>query len=281
VIADFDEQMSKSALASYLGAVCAPNYLDVLLDIVRESTKHDLPHYSESLRAAFLKVDPVFTRPRYAEFFWHCASRVPGYVPRVVLANGKAESEGSEKLFELWQGVENQPQVEKGVLAHAADESRHARIFVRLTELAFPGHFLPSTLLEFERSLPDVRRLKTLKVDLKLPDNFVIDHLVQMNIGEIRTRLHVHLFAPIVYGLTPATNKEAVRRLFEGLVRDEVRHISYTALLMEQWAQGGAATLIRQLYAGRLHTFNKITYTQTQAAVDAYGQGLFPDLVEI
>jgi hypothetical protein len=101
------------------------------------------------------------------------------------------------------------------------------------------------------------------------------------NIGEIRTRLHVHLFAPIVYGLTPATNKEAVRRLFEGLVRDEVRHISYTALLMEQWAQGGAATLIRQLYAGRLHTFNKITYTQTQAAVDAYGQGLFPDLVEI
>lgn len=277
----FHEQMSGTAARAYLDAVISASYLDDILDIVRDHAQHDLPNYSESLRAAFERVDPVFTRPRYAEFFWHCASRVPGYVPRVVLANGKAESEGSEKLFELWQQITKQPNVEDGVLKHATDESRHARIFVRLSELAFPGQFPSTRLAQFEEELPDVRQRTLAKGQSLLPEQYIIDHLVQMNIGEIRTRLHMHLFAPVVYGLTPASNKMAVQRLFEGLVRDEVRHISYTAILMERWAEGGAKTLIRDLYAGRLHTFHRLTYEQTNAAISAYGEGSFPDLVEI
>ncbi|HEX3683197.1 MAG TPA: hypothetical protein VHU83_11735 [Bryobacteraceae bacterium] len=276
-----DETLSAAAAREYAAAVCSSRYLDELLDVLREAVGSDLPHYSESLRKAFARIDPVFVRPRYAEFFWHCASRVPGYLPRVVLTNGKAESEGSVKLFELWQRVKDTPEVEKQVMTHAADESRHARIFVRLTELAFPGHFSDFAIARFEESLPDVRKVRPEKSAEMIPENHVIDHLVQMNIGEIRTRLHMHLFAPVVCGMSAESGRVAVRALFKGLVRDEVRHISYTAQLMEQWAQDGAGKLISDLYAGRLHAFNHITYQQTSAAVSDYGQGRFPELMEI
>jgi hypothetical protein len=273
--------LSRSALRHYVRDVCPEDYLDTMLDVVREYVDDDLPHYSDALRAAFDDVQPVFARPRYAEFFWHCATAVPGYAASVVLANGPAEAEGSEKLFALWQGVDYDERAEQQILEHARDESRHSHLFVRLTETSFPG-FLPlATSRRFEERLPDVRRRPLSKSAETVHEGDLIDHLVQMNIGEIRTRLHMHLFAPIVFGMTPADKRKTARRILEGLVRDEVKHIGYTARLMEGWARDGAADRIRRLYAGRLRTFNGITVRQTESAVRAHGRGEFPDLLEI
>jgi hypothetical protein len=270
------DDMVPEASVKDASQLCSSQYLTELLELVRESTLDDLPNYTESLTAAFARIDPVFLRPRYADFFWHCASRVPGYVPRVVLTNGKAESDGSVKLLELWQQMKGDPGAEEQVMTHATDESRHARIFVHLTEFAFPNHFAAESLKRFEETLPDVRKMSHAKAAEPLPEDHVIDHLVQMNIGEIRTRLHVHLFAPVVCAMAPESNQSAVRALFKGLVRDEVRHISYTASLMERWSQGGARKLIRDLYLGRLHAFNGITYDQTQCGRAKLWPGVVP-----
>jgi hypothetical protein len=276
-----DDVVSQAALRQYLDDVCPADYVEDVLQAAREHLQEGLPFYSDSLRAAFAEVQPVFTRERYAELFWHCATRVPGWIARVVLANGRAEGEGSEKLLWLWREVDYNRHVEDQVLAHARDESRHSRIFVRLTERAFPGVFPGDQLERFEAALPDVRRCPHEKAPTRIPEQHLIDNLVQMNIGEIRTRLHMHLFAPVIYALAPDEHKLAVRRLLEGLVRDEVRHIGYTAKLMETWAEEDSGKLIRRLYRGRLHAFNRITVEQTESAILNYGQGRFPDLLEI
>jgi hypothetical protein len=278
---DSRDLLSEAALRHYVADVCSDAYIDELLAVVREHVDDDLPHYSDALRVAFADVEPVFTRRRYAEFFWQCATRVPGYVPRVILANGPAEGEGSQKLFELWRSVHSNREVEHGVLKHAVDESRHSRLFVRLTEAAFPEFLSEEAGARFEATLPDIRRKPRVKAPMPIPTDHVIDHLVQMNIGEIRTRLHMHLFAPIVFGLTPRDDRTKTRRILDVLVRDEVRHIGYTAVLMEAWARDGADDLIKRLYAGRLRTFNRITVEQTEEAVRKYGRGAFPDLLEI
>lgn len=275
------DPISREAAREYCRALCPDDYVTDLLEVIRDYLQADLPLYSDSLIAAFREVEPVFAGERYAEFFWHCASTVPGWIARVALTNGKAESEGSEKLFDLWQHVDYDPNAEEQVLAHAKDEARHSRIFVALTQRAFPDSFSDEYLTRFEAALPDVRKAEQVKAEGRIPEDHLIDHLVQMNIGEIRTRLHMHLFAPVIFGMAPPANKLAVRRLLEGLVRDEVRHIGYTARLMEDWARDGAEDLIRRLYASRLRTFNRITYEQTASAVHQYGQGRFPDLVEI
>ncbi|WP_035792325.1 hypothetical protein [Kitasatospora mediocidica] len=275
------DALSRTALKDYVKRVCPEDYLEQLLNVVREYTDHELPHYTDALTAAFQDVQPVFARPRYAEFFWHCATTVPGYAARVTLANGPAESEGSEKLFTLWQGVHHDDVAAEQVLQHARDESAHSRLFVRLTETAFPAFLPPGAGTRLAATMPDIRTRPLDKTSVSVPHEHLIDHLVQMNIGEIRTRLHMHLFAPIIFGFTPTQEKPTSRRILESLVKDEVRHIGYTALLMEQWATDGAGERIRALYQNRLHIFNELTVEQTEGAVRSHGRGEFPDLLEL
>jgi hypothetical protein len=278
---DDRDVLSRTALQHYIRGVCPEDYLDELLRIAREHADDDLPFYSDALKAAFMDVEPVFTRRRYAEFFWHCATTVPGYAARVVLANGPAEAGGAKKLFELWQGVDYDSSAEDQILQHARDESRHGRMFVRLATMSFSGLLSQTEGARFEQRLPDVRKRPQVKSTTRIPGDHLIDHLVQMNIGEIRTRLHMHLFAPVVFGVTPEPSRATARRMLESLVSDEVRHIGYTAKLMEGWAKAGDADLIRRLYSGRLRTFNRITIGHTEGAVRKYGLGKFPDLLEI
>lgn len=256
-------------------------HADEVLPSVRELLQKDLPFYTDSLRRAFSSCDAVFTRAGYAEFFWHCASTVPGWLPLVVLANARAESKGSAKLLRLWEGTHSNEKVEKQVLVHAKDESRHSRVFLRLVNLVFPKAVDPAVTLSLDSDLPDIRRVEHRKAERCLSEDALIDHLVQMNIGEIRTRLHMHLLAPVLYAFAPAESKDEVKRILISLERDEVRHIAYTADLMEDWAGHGDANYIERLYVERLRQFHLITLEETESAASAYGGGLFPDLLEI
>lgn len=257
------------------------NLADDVLEAVRGHLALDVPHYSDSLRAAFEATDPVFGRPRYSEFFWHCASTVPGWLAEVTLANAAAESHGSLKLFQLWQTVNYNAELEKLVLVHAKDESRHSRLFVDLVELAFPRSSVPAVLARLRETLPDVRRAEPIKQIKLTSEEILIDHLVQMNIGEIRTREHMNLLAPAIHAFAPTENRAQVRKILEGLARDEVRHIAYTAELMERWCTDGQSARVAALYRQRLHDFNVITVQQTEGAIRDFGHGRFPDLLEL
>ncbi len=279
-----DSHLSKTAVAHYTQSVCSDEAISELLDIVRGYTNHDLPLYSKCLTAAFDTVRPVFYRKRYAEFFWHCTTTVPGYLERVIVASSKGEGDGSEKLFELSHGIDYDPQTAAEVMRHANDEARHSRMFLRMTSATFPDFLSQEDIMQRESMLPDVRALQeNIWPDTaeRIPVHHLIDHLVQMNIGEIRTRLHMHLFAPVLHHVAPEFNRKQVRGLLEALTKDELRHISYTALLMESWAQDGDSKLISNLYQSRLETFNQLTVEHTESAIRSYGKGRFPDLLEL
>jgi hypothetical protein len=276
-----DDFLSLSALEHYVQSVCPRDYVEDLLSSLREYVDDDLPHYTDSLRGAFLETEPVFTRTQYAEFFWHCASTVPGWLPQVVLANADAESQGSAKLLSMWKCIQSNDFVADQVMDHAKDESRHSRIFLRMTGYAFPNIVPDPVLNALSSTLPDVRNKTHLKGGQAFSDNVILDQLIQMNIGEIRTRLHMFLLAPIILAFTPQESRRTVRRLLRGLVQDEVRHIGYTARLVETWAETGNRDLIHSLYAARIHDFHKLTVDETEEAVRQYGNGKFPALLEI
>lgn len=252
-----------------------------ILTSLREFSDDDLPLFTDCIRNAFASVSPVFTRPRYGEFFFHCAANVPSWLSRVVMANADAESQGSEKLFQLWRGASANAKISKDVLIHAKDESRHSRLFISLIEDSFPGSFSTASLQAKRTNLFRItpESLKQRRFDM--PDEELMDHLIQMNMGEIRTRAHMLLLSPVIYALTPAHTKNRVRPILEGLVTDEVRHINYTAHFIESWCQNGDEERIRELYERRLRDFHRLTIEQTEASVRAYGAGRYPDLLEI
>jgi hypothetical protein len=170
-----------------------PKYASEVLRDLRAFADDDLPHYSDCLRSAFDGEEPVFVRQRYGDFFWHCATTVPGWLFQVVLANAHAESDGSAKLLKLWRGVSTNKRVERQVLRHARDEAGHSRIFVELAHQVFPTLLSRSAARKVKRSLTSASPLSIEKATTPLDEDTVIDHLIQMNVGEIRTRAHMHL----------------------------------------------------------------------------------------
>lgn len=251
-----------------------------LLEAVREYAGQELPHFTDCVRHAFRHVDAVFHRRGYGEFFFQCASSVPDWLPTVVLANADAESQGSEKLFWLWRGSVTNRSIADDVLIHARDEARHSRVFLGLVSDAFPTYSRGSDLRRKRDGLFKVPSPESAE-RFWMPTEHLMDHLVQMNMGEIRTRAHMLLLAPVIYALTASPAKRRVEQVLTGLVTDEVRHIAYTARFIEGWCLDGDAQRIGALYKERLADFHLLTIRQTEATLRSYGLGRFPELLEI
>lgn len=256
-------------------------YAESVLSDLRAFADDELPHYSDCLRDAFAETEPVFVRDRYAEFFWHCATTVPGWLGGVVLANARAESDGSAKLLGLWKRIRTNDRVATDVLAHARDEAGHSRLFVELARKTFPDAITPAAARATKHSLTRINPRLLSKATTSIDEGLVIDHLIQMNIGEIRTRAHMHLLGPAIFTAASDSTRGWVDVTLERLAGDEVRHIGYTARLMETWCADGQKRRVAALYRTRLREFHGLTVHQTEAAVHSYGQGRFPDLLEI
>jgi hypothetical protein len=91
----------------------------------------------------------------------------------------------------------------------------------------------------------------------------------------------MQLLSPVLFAFTPPEEREYVSGVLHRPVTDEVRHINYTAQFIEAWCETGDSRRIRDLYSNRLQEFHELTIGQTEAAVVSYGQGRFPDILEI
>lgn len=271
---------ASDAATTFVAAVSPKDHCADLLAAMRVYLDDDVPHYTDAVRLAFAHV-PIFARPRYSEFFWRCASTVPGWLAQNVLTNAGIESDGSVKLLELWTTLRGDAELEKGVLEHACDESRHSRLFLQLARRVFPTAIADDVIRELDVRLPDIRRTAHMKADETIADDVLMDHLVQMNIAEIRTRYHMFLMAPVICAYAPAEARPVAEAILRTLAADELRHISYTASLLERWARDGESEYIKELYVGRMHDFDHVTAQQTEWAVQHYGGGDFHDLLEL
>jgi hypothetical protein len=198
-----------------------------------------------------------------------------------MLGNAQAESDGSAKLLNLWQDVNYNREIEDQVLFHATDEALHSRLFVKLADMVFPGVFQDGFLSKYRATLTKIDKHKLAKSATPIDAEALIDHLVQMNMGEVRTRLHMELIAPVLHAFAPDESKDELQRMLQGLAHDEIVHIGYIAGILEEMCNDGDSELVRSLYVRRLHDFNEFTRDQTEGAVANFGAGRFPDLLEI
>jgi len=256
-----------------------PSSPRMFVDMVEERADRDLHHYSSAVLKAFGDVSPIFSRSQYSDLFWHCAVEVPGWFAQVLIANAEAESKGSAKLIRMWSTMASASPLSASILRHARDESRHSRLFLDLIDWTMRNQVERKFVDQLRKTLPDVRVGELPQQSDEISQVTLIDSLVQMNIGEIRTRVHIELFAPILAELAPAPDKAQTIKVLQTLARDEIRHITYTAELLEQAAEHGQSDLIAQLFRTRLSDFNSITAEETKGSVEAFGAGAFQDLL--
>lgn len=253
-----------------------PNFLtatqcadDILLNL---PSHYDgsLTCYSTCLRAAFSEITPVFNKENYADFYLKCSSEVPAWIPSNILANAKKESDGSELLYEFWRRIRGDEILEKDVMYHIKDEIRHSKLFIKLTEWAFPQVAEQPYIRDVYDKLFSLDESLAVKHEFFFDCSAIIDHLVQMNLGEIRTRVHISMIAPLISAFTPLENKQKVERLLTSLIDDETAHIAYTAKHLERLCPSIGVEELQKLFVRRLRDLHDYTIDETKAAVKAY-----------
>jgi hypothetical protein len=219
-----------------------------------------LSGYAAALRAACQASPPPFEMGWYGHKFRTLACD-PAWLAACLVQNAQVEGDGSRKLWNL-AGRAASPRIAGLVRQHAIDESRHARLYLIMTDLSFPralAEDLKEAAAQFSPRLGRGDHPPMLPPD---PDEVVLDELIQMNIGEIRTRIHQLLLRPMLLAHTKESKRPSLQRVLDSLLRDETKHIAYTAQLIEEHVQDGADSFVRWTFEQRVRDFNQLTLTE-------------------
>jgi hypothetical protein len=220
--------------------------------------------YMECLCAACAAFPPPFGMAWYGEKYRNLAVNRDWFATSLVV-NAVKEAEGARDLWRL-AGRTGDPAVAERIRLHAIDESRHARLYVAMLDIAF-REALPEDVRPALYGLsPRYNARQRPPVTDILPAWSVLDALIQINLGEIRTRIHQLLLTPVITEYCPAERYGALKGILRALLRDETRHIEYTAALIEDAIVRGEADFVRQTMAARLDEFNQLTLTQVGEA---------------
>ena len=217
------------------------------------------PHYHQALITACKKSPPPFGAKSYGDIYRDVATD-PYWLATSLMTNAAREGEGAGHLWDLAACTPDAGVAER-IRQHAIDESRHARAYIAMFDLAFPG----AVDEEFHAQLAALSPGYTHQSRLQPHDGslyahpITVDDLIQMNIAEIRTRVHHLLQRPMLLAHCAAERRERLMRILDVLLFDETRHIAYTAALIEQFARNGEAERVKRLMQERLSDFNVIT----------------------
>jgi hypothetical protein len=234
------------------------------IQALRAHGTETLPLYEAALRAACTVHPPPFGQAWYGERYRAVASD-PVWLASSLVANAEKEAEGARKLWAL-AGRTPDTDVAEAIRRHAIDESRHALMYIAMCEIVFP-EALAGEIAEHAKSLSPRYSYRDFPPNLvKALSELIVDNLIQMNIGEIRTRIHQLLMRPMIVAHCPEDRQDRLMWVLDSLLDDETRHVQYTARLIEKAAQNGRAESVKAMLAARLNDFNAITVAETGAA---------------
>jgi hypothetical protein len=234
--------------------------VDLTVAALRTRGDAQLHHYAETLRMACAAFPPPFGMSWYGEKYREVAVDRDWFVTSL-LANAVKEAEGARDLWRLASRT-GDPTIADKIRLHARDESRHARLYVAMLDVAF-REVLPDEIR------PTLRRLSPAydshegpTVADAWPFASVLDAVIQINLGEIRTRIHQLLMTPVIMEYCPAERQRKLTRILGALMHDETRHVQYTAELIDDAMAHGHVDFVRGTTLARLDEFNRLTLMQ-------------------
>jgi len=230
---------------------------DLTIGALKETGTEPLPGYDSSLRAACEAHPPPYGMAWYGDKYREVA-RDASWLANSLIANAAKEGEGSRKLWTL-AGRTADRNVAEQIRRHAIDEARHARLYIKMLSIIFPKAVDANLEVELNKLSPGYT---TKDQPPPLPATSaanVLDEVIQMNIGEIRTRIHQLLLRPVAMAHCAKRERAKLQRVLDSLLSDETSHIRYTARLIERASNEGSAKFVKNTMKKRIAEFNKIT----------------------
>jgi len=229
-----------------------------------EAALRELPKYSNELQEACAEHPPHYGKAWYGEKYRSVAVD-PFWMANSLIANAEKEGTGAEGLWTLAARTADADIAEQ-VRQHAIDEARHSKLYIKMLSIALPDAVSVDLLAELDKLSPGYKQNDfPPKLPKKKPEA-VLDELIQMNIGEIRTRINQLLLRPVLTQHCPAEKLRQLERILDSLILDETMHITYTAKLIEKAINAGHGEFVKLTMRRRLAEFNDITLEEVGEA---------------
>jgi hypothetical protein len=226
-----------------------------------------LDKYCSALRAACDSSPPPFGTARYGEIYRSVAAD-PEWLAISLITSAEREADGGGRLWSL-AACTADTDIAAAVKQHAIDEARHSRWYIGVLDLVFPGAVDSSLRPHLDSVSPEYSARDEPKPVTGSPYAHAVglDDLVQMNIAEIRTAINQRLQRPVLLAFCAEERLDRLTRVLDRLLRDEVRHVAYSARLIERFATAGEVDLVEDLMAERVRDFNEITCAEVEDRV--------------
>jgi hypothetical protein len=220
----------------------------------------DWSHYRHALITACKKAPPPFGTRTYGDIYRDAAVD-PYWMATSLMTNAHREGEGAGQLWDL-AACTPDARLAAHIRQHAIDESGHAHAYLTMLDLTFPDAVDAEFRAQLATLSPGYTRHSVRQPHAGSPyaHPVTLDELIQMNIAEIRTRVHHLLQRPMLLAYCGAPERRGrLQRILDVLLADETRHIAYTAALIEEFARDGEAESVTRLMQERLSDFNSLT----------------------
>jgi hypothetical protein len=221
--------------------------------------REDCPKYFQALRTALAEGTPVFATESYADTY-RAASTSGQWLAVSLMSNAEREGDGAKRLWSL-AACCSEAEEQRLLKRHACDESRHALAYLALLDLAFPGAVSASFRRELNQLSPHFSMEQKLFAVPGSPYAHAptTDDYMQMNIAEIRTTIHHLMQRQALKTHCPSENMGKATKILDMLLRDELSHVAYTAVLIERKAESTSQDEIEAQFSKCLRDFNRST----------------------
>lgn len=218
------------------------------------SLTDDNPVFWSSFVASCDEVRPPYGCAWYGELFRESALNL-NWLAKLLVVNAQKEADGARQLWALAGRIDD-PSRRNQVRVHAIDESRHASYYISMLELAFPDAATNEQLRELRAISPGYKASDAPELTPSADNISILDEIIQMNIGEVRTLVNQMLMRPVLDVIAPAKNRKRLLGLIDALGADELSHVSYTANVIEDMSTVADIPYIMTL---RMQEFAEIT----------------------
>jgi hypothetical protein len=244
------------------------NLTSLVMENLCAVTAAEYPLYAGILDHSFCAAPPPYSMNWFGRRYFELA-RDPEWFANSLVANSALEGYGSTQVWNYSTRMHHDEYV-AAVQQHALDESRHSTMFVSMLHLAFPGLELDDKTAQRLQSqqprytLANLPEAKRLDPGNRMSSADSLSELVGIHLTEIRALVLQYLLRSVIEVYAPDDSRKRIAMFCASLIKDEARHIDYTARIFEALAQQGHADQLTDLFETRVRDFNDVTMVELE-----------------
>ncbi len=224
------------------------------------------PLYEKILNHAFKINKPLFSEDKFSLKYADLSNNDEWFANSLI-ANSCLEGYGSQQIWNFSNMLDNDEYARR-VRRHSLDESKHSTMFISALKLTFPNvldHVDEQTKIKIDEMQPKYSsahhpEIEKVPYEERLFEVESINQLVQVHITEIRALVLQYMVREAFIKHAPEHNRQKLMNISDILIRDEARHINYSADIFEHYASiTGNKDYFYQIFEDRLRDFNLLT----------------------